>query len=113
MLALLRQPLIKSVRIAQFGVKNFAQPIPRVLHRSYGSNKWIDCVDPEFLTRVFLFGSFMIVVCRATAAQLKEESEMEPLPDDSKKRISTPIAKSANASECTCTCTCSHCAHNV
>ncbi|KAF7995697.1 hypothetical protein HCN44_006804 [Aphidius gifuensis] len=34
MLGLLRQPLLKSVRIAQFGVKKFAQPMPRVLERS-------------------------------------------------------------------------------
>ncbi|XP_044004343.1 uncharacterized protein LOC122849638 [Aphidius gifuensis] len=36
MFGLLRQPLLKSVRIAQFGVKNFAQPIPRVFQKSYG-----------------------------------------------------------------------------
>ncbi|KAF7995695.1 hypothetical protein HCN44_006802 [Aphidius gifuensis] len=36
MLALLRQPLIKSVKITQFGVKKFTQPIPRVHQRSYG-----------------------------------------------------------------------------
>ncbi|XP_044003451.1 uncharacterized protein LOC122849009 [Aphidius gifuensis] len=37
MLSLLRQPFIKSVKIAQFAVKNFSQPIPKVLQRSYGS----------------------------------------------------------------------------
>ncbi|KAF7995696.1 hypothetical protein HCN44_006803 [Aphidius gifuensis] len=37
MLALLRQPLIKSVKIAQFAVKKFAQPNPRVLQRSCSS----------------------------------------------------------------------------
>ncbi|KAF7995698.1 hypothetical protein HCN44_006805 [Aphidius gifuensis] len=37
MLGLVRQPLLKSVRIAQFGVKKFAQPMPRVLERSLSS----------------------------------------------------------------------------
>ncbi|XP_044004623.1 uncharacterized protein LOC122849846 [Aphidius gifuensis] len=38
MLGLVRQPLLKSVRIAQLGVKKFAQPNPRaILQRSCSS----------------------------------------------------------------------------
>ncbi|KAF7995701.1 hypothetical protein HCN44_006808 [Aphidius gifuensis] len=38
MLGLVRQPLLKSVKIAQFGVKKFAQPIPRVLKKSFSEH---------------------------------------------------------------------------
>ncbi|XP_044004554.1 uncharacterized protein LOC122849798 [Aphidius gifuensis] len=44
MLGLLRQPLLKSTaNISRFGVKNVAQPIPRVLQRSYGKCSTCGC----------------------------------------------------------------------
>ncbi|XP_044004173.1 uncharacterized protein LOC122849521 [Aphidius gifuensis] len=39
MLGLFRLPILKSVKIAQFGVKSFARLIPRVLKKSYGSSR--------------------------------------------------------------------------
>ncbi|XP_044004546.1 uncharacterized protein LOC122849790 [Aphidius gifuensis] len=39
MLNLLRQPLLKSVKIAPLGVENFGKPIPRVLTRSYSRQR--------------------------------------------------------------------------
>ncbi|KAF7995711.1 hypothetical protein HCN44_006818 [Aphidius gifuensis] len=60
MLGLLRQPLIKSVKIAQFGGKNVAQPIPRVLQRSYGRSIHHG-EKTSWLKPIFFWGGFVVV----------------------------------------------------